>query len=95
MRPLFPQQQTSLGPVSNVRLVANSGPPLLRVRTSPPHLSRDCEDANSIGRAKSIGKSDQPKRISSLLPSERRKLRNHPVRATTGTGCLRAEDSRL
>ena len=61
----------------------------------PTHLSRDWEDANSIGRAKSMGKSDQPKRISSLLSSERRKLRNHSVRATTGTQWLRAEDSRL
>ena len=41
------------------------------------------------------GKSDQPKRISSLLSSERRKLRNHSVRATTGPEWLRAENCRL
>ena len=34
-------------------------------------------------------------RISSLLSSERRKLRNHSVRAVTGPEWLRAEDSRL
>jgi len=68
---------------------------LLRVQTSPPHLGRDCEHANSIDRGKSTRKSDQPTHISSLLSSERRKLRNHSVRATTGTEWLRAEDSRL